>query len=186
MRNLASFLLCLASITSGQAQASFEEELSKALTAAQLEQLLERFPDEATRIVPKIEQAAIAEIRSGGAGSRYVLKTPVGGPSASNTMKQHASGDFEFTTEFPDDRIIIGSAGFPDPPVGDGSVQRYDGRLELVPGLMIIIGEGDKAHRLTFAVVQGLGYVHIRGKGQVLLGPEGKRRETKLGDSRQQ
>lgn len=49
----------------------------------------------------------------------------------------------------------------------EDSVHRFFGRIQV--GDYTFIGEGDKSERLTFALLKGVGYVYLRGKGKLLL-----------------
>jgi ankyrin repeat protein len=49
----------------------------------------------------------------------------------------------------------------------EDSVHRFSGQAKV--GDYTFIGEGDKSERLTFALVKGVGYVYLRGKGRVRL-----------------
>lgn len=60
-----------------------------------------------------------------------------------------------------------------------GSIHRFLGEIEFkLNRVYTFIGEGDKLNRLTFVMVDRIGYVYLRGKGRVML--DGK--EVKLGD----
>ena len=48
-----------------------------------------------------------------------------------------------------------------------GSVHRFFGTVE-VAGYRFV-GEGDKSERLTFGLIDGVGYVYLRGRGKVVM-----------------
>jgi len=63
-----------------------------------------------------------------------------------------------------------------DVPGGDGSVHRYSGMVP-VPGQddhILLVGEGERSERLTFALVEDVGYVYLRGKGKIGILKDGK------------
>jgi hypothetical protein len=55
--------------------------------------------------------------------------------------------------------------GFPMFPIEVGTVHRFEGSVILAG--YTFENEGDTTHRLTFAIVEDVGYVYLRGKGKV-------------------
>jgi hypothetical protein len=152
-------------------------EIEKATTSAALEQLLAGHPDLGEFLVPRIEAAATAELRQSGPGERFVITEiqPDDGPPNSVTIVAASPGGITLTREFPGDAL---SAAF-----SDGSVQRFAGTIPFA-NLLTIVGEGDKYHRLTFAVVADAGLVYLRGNGRVLLETGGPSKVIQLGAER--
>lgn len=53
--------------------------------------------------------------------------------------------------------------------LGEGSIHRFDGLVKLdIKEYSYIFGEGDKLNRFTFALLKDIGYVYLRGKGQLI------------------
>ena len=78
-------------------------------------------------------------------------------------------------TEFPGDSA---RARF-----SDGSVHRFVGLFPFAD-VLTLFGEGDKDHRLTFAILDELGMVYVRGTGRVVIAAEGKKSTIQLGSTR--
>jgi hypothetical protein len=162
-----------ASLPSSQA---LRTEIESAGSIEALESVLVRHPDQGQLIVPRIEAMALAEIRRDGPGQRFVIPglEPDEGQPNSVTLESGAAG-MRLVTEFPGD---IARAMF-----SDGSVHRYVGRFPFAD-VLTLFGDGDKDHRLTFAVLDGLGLVYLRGTGRVVVASDGKETTTQLGDDR--
>lgn len=127
--------------------------------------------------VPQAEQKIIQEIKDKGAGNRFVIKEikpDKSDKTVSLTLTGHwkQQGPMRFydrnvVAEFPGDNPLFGIWGSDLIPArGNGSVHRFDGELKMFG--YTFIGEGDSLNRLTFAVLDGVGYVYLRGKGRVL------------------
>src|SRR5205823_6542615 len=132
-------------------------------------------------IVPRIEAVGIAEIRRDGPDSRFAIEemTPDAGVGRSVTLEA-AAGGMTLSKEFPGDEFDVPQSGSPSASFGDGSVHRYVGRVPFAEGLTIF-GDGDKDHRLTFAILAEHGMVYLRGTGRIVLAAEGKQRTIQLG-----
>jgi hypothetical protein len=158
-----------------------ENEPAQGKTPSELEALLRTHPEMAESILPTLEQAILQEIRNKGADDRFFIKefTPKSGPPGSMTLVQAGKGALGVETEFPSDRLPVAN-NWPTP-FGNLSINRFKGRVELDIGgaAYTFISEDSKFNRLTFAVVDGMGYVYLRGKGTVMP-KDGK--EVKLGD----
>lgn len=148
-------------------------ELESAATSADLEHVLLKHPDQSQLIVPRIEALALAEIRRDGPRERLVIPglEPDEGPGNSVTL-QAASDHTTLVTEFPGDAARVRFS--------DGSIHRFIGRFPFAD-VLTLFGEGDKDHRLTFAVLDELGMVYVRGTGRVVLASDGKERTIQLG-----
>jgi hypothetical protein len=137
--------------------------------------------------VPQVEQKVIQEIKDKGAGNRFVIKE-IKPAKSDSTVSLTLTGywkqqgpmrfyDRNVLAEFPGDNPLFGISGSDIiPAMGNGSVHRFDGELKMFG--YTFIGEGDRLNRLTFAILDGVGYVYLRGKGRVLA-KDGK--EYKLG-----
>jgi outer membrane protein assembly factor BamD (BamD/ComL family) len=167
----------------------WEEDLPKAVTVDDWEHLLVKYPNQAGLIVPKIEAAAITEIRKNGVGSRYVIKAlmPHVKKSAGSTTLQADGTGTKMLLEFPGDRVFTPawqpntrSGGFPEIPFGEGSIHRFVGAVP-VSEVHTVVGEGDQNHRLTFVLLKGYGAVYLRGTGRVLERIGTSQNETPLG-----
>lgn len=161
-------------------------EIEAAATSPALEQVLERHLDQGQLLVPRIEALAIGEIRRDGAGSRFTIEemTPNDTPGRSVTVEA-AAPTTRVLREFPTDAFDVPPDGAPQggPPsasFGDGSVHRYVGRIPFAPELTII-GDGDKNHRLTFALLAPYGMVYLRGTGRIVLAAAGQEKTIELG-----
>jgi len=134
----------------------------------------------------RLERLLTREIRLHGPGDRFVIKhvKPDGGSGSVTLCSKDAewpnregalvySGQFlvVLRLEFPGDGFTMGYA-FPSPevPWGDGSIHRYFGPVKhswpTGYGLMFE-SNSNRGNRLTFAVIEGIGYVHLRGSGSV-------------------
>ena len=145
-------------------------EIERATSAAELEDVLDRHPDQGQLIVPRIEAIGTAEIRRDSPGTRFVITEiqPDEGPPASVTVESAGAGGVKLTPEFPGDGS---SAAFTD-----GSVHRFVGTIPFA-NLLTLYGDGDRNHRLTFAVIAEYGMVYLRGRGRVVL-ENGRSREA--------
>jgi len=145
----------------------------------QLEKLLERYPEAGDLIVPELEHRIMNEIKNKGVKNRFVIKeitidktnTPY-----SITVKNEKKV-IDLVAEFPGDgQGVIIYRGYLS--LISGTIHRFVGKIPLLIEGYTFIGEGDKLHRLTFGVIENVGYVYLRGKGRVIL-KNGK--EIKLG-----
>lgn len=152
------------------AEQNFDEEFNKAGTSEQLETLLKKYSNEGEKIIPKLESTIISEIKSKGVGNRFIIKemTVGAGSSGSVTLQEAAPGLMMLSMEFPGDSTPV-SMGGSNIPLGDGSIHRFVGKVELDAEGNTVIGEGDKLNRLSFCLIKDIGYVYLRGKGKVLL-----------------
>jgi hypothetical protein len=152
---------------------ALKSEIEAAATSVALEEVLRRHPDRAQLIVPRIEAVALTEIRRDGPGERFVIPglEPDEGPANSVTLEA-ATDRTTLLTEFPGDAA---RARF-----SDGSVHRFVGRFPFAD-VLTLFGEGDKDHRLTFAILDEFGMVYVRGTGRVVIAAEGKEKTIQLG-----
>jgi hypothetical protein len=160
---------------------ALKSEIEAAATSAALEEVLLRHPDRGQLIVPRIEALAIAEIRRDGTGSRFAIEemTPDDGSARSVTLVA-APGGMTPSREFPGDGFDVPQRGLPSASFGEGSVHRYAGRVPIAESLTIF-GDGDKDHRLTFAILVPYGMVYLRGTGRVVLSDAAKEATIQLG-----
>ena len=180
----------------GIAGAQFDDELRSATTSAQLEKLLQQYPNNAEEIVPKLENTLVTELRAKPVGERFSIKEIVpkpAGVSGSLSISENGPSEFLYLTEYPEDRTTFATGSFATVeinvrdvlsseavPLGDGSIHRFSGgeQKTMKVGNYLFVNEGKKHHRLTFCLVKGQGYVYLRGKGLVIT-PDGN--EVKLG-----
>jgi len=152
-------------------------ELDRSSTSADLELLLARRPDQAQTIVPRIEAMATAEIRRDGPGTRFAIAEiqPDEGTAGSVTIDGSSPTGVALRQEFPGD---MASAAFTD-----GSVHRFTGTIPFAT-LLTLHGDGDKNHRLTFAIVAEYGMVYLRGSGRAVINGSGAPRTITFGSGR--
>jgi hypothetical protein len=138
---------------------ALRSEIESATSGEALEQVLERHPDQGQLIVPRIEALTVAEIRNDGPRDRFVIPglEPDDGPGNSVTL-QATDERVTLVTEFPGDTARVRFS--------DGSVHRFIGRFPFAD-LVTLFGEGDKNHRLTFAVIEDQ-MIYVRGTGRAV------------------
>ncbi len=132
------------------------------------------------------ENYVASSILEQGAGDRLVIKGIYAqeGPPCAGTISSKLGGKaLIFSLEMPRD----GFESLDAKPLllGNKSIHRFAGEVRLGgglggEGLPTVIGEGGKGDRLTFVLLEGVGYVYLRGKGKVVY-PDGK--IVKLGKS---
>jgi hypothetical protein len=152
-----------------------KSEIEAAGTSGALEQVLGRHPEQAPLIVPRIEALATAEVRKDGPGARFVITEaePDEGTGSSVTLIAGPAG-MTLSTEFPGD---VPGASFTD-----GSIHRFAGRIPFAE-LLTLYGDGDRNHRLTFAVLADYGMVYLRGDGRVVMQAQGQLKTIQLGSA---
>ena len=133
-----------------------------------LESALDNGSPEADFLVPLIERRTIANIRANGNGNRFTIGQlqPNAEPAGRATLS-NVAGRSAIQFEFPGDSVRVRGL-LPRPPRGDGSVLRFDGRAAFGSGVELF-GRGEKYNRLTFAFIDGLGLVYLRGWGDVIV-----------------
>jgi hypothetical protein len=138
---------------------ALKNEIESAASSDALEQVLLRHPDQGQLIVPRIEALAIAEIRGDGPRDRFVIPGLEPDEGQGNSVTLQSRGDrVTLVTEFPGDTARVRFS--------DGSVHRFVGRFPFAD-LVTLFGEGDKNHRLTFAVLEDQ-MVYVRGIGRAV------------------
>jgi len=153
-----------------------KSEIEAATTSVTLEQVLLRHPDQGQLIVPRIEALALAEIRSDGPRERFVIPGLEPDEGQGNSVTLQSTPDrVTLVTEFPGDSARVRFS--------DGSVHRFIGRFPFAD-IVTLFGDGDKNHRLTFAILDELGMVYIRGTGRAITTAEGKDTTIQLGSSK--
>jgi hypothetical protein len=159
---------------------ALRSEIEAARSSSALEQVLDRHPDHADILVPRIEAITTDEIRSEGPGARFAIEemTPNDSPARSVTLQTSARGP-TLVKEFPSDAFDTVD-GSPGASFGDGSIHRYSGRIPFAPELTIV-GDGDRNHRLTFTIVAPYGMVYVRGTGRIVLAVDGQEKTIQLG-----
>jgi len=153
------------------------------IASSKLEELVDKYPGEMERIIPMIETSIMQEIANKGTKARFVINEIELGAGLQGRLTisavDSANKILQFNCEFDGDRIpIINNE--PRIPWANCSVHRYEGevRINFDSDLFTFFGEGDKLHRLSFCVIENIGYVYLRGRGRVLLKNE---KEVKLG-----
>lgn len=153
---------------------TFDQDFKKADTLEQIETLLKKYPNEGEKIIHKLEVVIIDEIKRKGVGSRFIVKEYMPRPDKSGSITLMEEPEhIRFLPEFPGDMkelFFDGKTGMFSPPSGYDSVHRFVGKIEFKIGnVYAFIGEGDKLNRLTFALIQNIGYIYVRGKGKAIL-----------------
>lgn len=189
---LISLMLSVSVVVAAQ----FDDELKKATTSAQLEELLTKHPKNGKDIVPRLETTGVTELKSKPDAKRFSIKEIVPKPrsvTGSLSISENGPSEFLYFTEYPQDRTTFATGSFATiesnvkdvlsskaVPLGDGSIHRFAGGRQktLKVANYTFVNEGKEHHRLTFCLLKGQGYVYLRGKGLVIA-PDGK--ETKLG-----
>lgn len=137
--------------------------------------------DSAYEAMKSAEDAELRDVRENGPKKRFVLpmfKASGDAPSrASISAPAYAPGAFVLEMVGKGDTIAMKMNGFNMSPVmdGNGSIHRFVGRVQMMaPGNVSVtfVGEGGASERLTFARLADIGYVHLRGRGQVVM-PDG-------------
>lgn len=139
--------------------------------------------------LPRFEELLVEDIARNGPGDRLVLTEGVpvlstdtsyfssDGSPQSMTLKMIPSGLLAPQAEFFGDNLSCGFTGFRRDErlrlrltASPGSIHRYLGEVGVEK--CTLVNDGDWRNRLTFAVVEGVGYVFLRGKGRVVA-PDG-------------
>jgi len=155
---------------------ALKSEIEAATSSAALEQVLIRHPDQGQLIVPRIESLAVAEIRRDGPRDRFVIPGLEPDEGQGNSVTLQATAErMTLVTEFPGDTARVRFS--------DGSVHRFVGRFPFAD-VVTLFGDGDKNHRLTFAILDELGMVYVRGTGRAVTTAEGKETTIQLGSSK--
>lgn len=129
--------------------------------------------------VCKIEKCLIDIIKKNSSADRVIIKEISSTSSHSSRLTMisyeklgiNGSGAEFSTKEFPNDQIWFDySSGFHKPDIfGNGSIHRIIGKIGFPHGqYSYVVGEGDKLNLLTFAVIDKIGYVYMRGKGKLI------------------
>ena len=164
-------------------------------TATPLPPTVTPFIPKAVEDIPKAEAILIRNLGKDELSNRFNIlellpdsKVAEGGIVFSEGPKE---GSTLISTEFPGDTLVIGlGLGFTlnEPLEVTGEIileaetynvqiHRFRNKVATTSGY-IFIGEGDDLNLLTFARLVNVGYLYLRGKGQVIL-PNGE--EVKLG-----
>jgi len=115
------------------------------------------------------EQAIADEIMRGGVGSRVVVtgvSTQSGSPSA--VTISDLGGVWSLDLELPSDHVP--QRNMQDILFGHGSIHRFAGEVRFdSKKLPVFVGTGDERNRLTFLLLKDIGYVYVRGLGQLIF-----------------
>ena len=137
--------------------------------------------------VPRVEAALIQALTQQGAGDRLTIPGLMPDPAVAIAeggivFGEGSKGSLKVSTEFPGDLLYLaGGLGFTlnEPMELHGQISlkedpynlrihRFRGKVPIASGYTFV-GEGDNLNLLTFARLPDLGYVYLRGKGQVIL-----------------
>jgi hypothetical protein len=159
---------------------ALRSEIERASTSAALEEVLARHPDQGDLLVPRIEAVATGEINSAGPGDRFAIEemTPNDSPARSVTLRNVGRGT-TVIKEFASDAFEM-LGGAPGASFGAGSIHRFAGKIAFAPELSLV-GEGDRDHRLTFAILATYGMVYVRGRGRIVVAIDGQEKTIELG-----
>ena len=162
-------------------------------SAPELERVIDNEQDAERRVAAlhHLEALLLAQITADGAGPRYTLAECPLTDCSSRVTGSFTIGPTEIVQvkgrSYSRDAIQVGPgdsvpvvAGEIQLPAGIGSIHRYNGTVKL--SRYTIEGQGDEFHRLTFAVVKGVGYVYLRGIGTIK--PAGAAQAVTLGQQR--
>jgi hypothetical protein len=118
---------------------------------------------DAKTLVPIAEETIIKQIRNDKGSGRLIIPglTATSKPSCAFTVMDDGAGGSLCNTEFPTDRFVMGAGNF-----GDGSLHRFAGTVTIKDGISIT-GDADLRYHVTFAALDDIGYVYVRGKGTV-------------------
>ena len=150
----------------------------------------------------------LKEIESRGPGSRFTIAEAKSAEAANIsgyfTLRQVDSNSYSYKREFKDDVVYLDMKGlfgagkgaqkleigkesefsyYDDNPSDHHlpfqaiSIIRFEGKIEIAG--YVFFGEGTSDNRLTFALVDNMGLIYLRGKGKVLFS---NGNEVKLGE----
>lgn len=139
--------------------------------------------------VPAVEAALVRELKNQGAAKRFAIPELLPTAEAAEgglVFSEGADGTIKVSTEFTGDLLLIGGglAFTLQEPLelhGEISLQedvynvrihRFRGKVPIASGY-VFVGEGDDLNLLTFARISNVGYLYLRGQGQVIL-PNGE------------
>jgi len=156
----------------------FEVDLGK------IEKLIDTYSDYkfAEKAIPRLEDMIVDRIKKSGPGrDRFVAKVVIGTQGKiRNTVRAIAGsskdkGMLEYSQELPGDYDGL-AAMTQAPNWGENSILRFgfheSGVAIDIKGYKYL-GRGDKLHQLTFVLIKNVGFVYVRGKGQV-ASPKGE------------
>lgn len=123
-------------------------------------------------MVPLYEKYLIDEIKNKKINPKFFIsEIQSEGISGSLTLKGTGlSSIISMKMEFPNDAIPVSMGSMSmgrSIPFGENSIHRFIGTIEIYG--YTFHSEGSKLNRLTFAVLQDIGYTYIRGKGKVVM-----------------
>ena len=181
-RSLACFLVFAAALV---AQNSSKAPSPQAVPSLEAE--LKQHPDRAKVLVPRIEKLILAQIRAKGPGDRFVLafvRADAGSPlPTAATFEIAPDTSLRATPEFTGDSVGVESLGGRQTGrfFANNSIHRFKGRVDRVASntlnaigsqaeeIVSLRSDDVPSNRLTFAVMNGIGYVYIRGRGTVIV-----------------
>ena len=185
----------------------FLNKLNTLYEIKKIDSLINRFKNYefVEHAIVKLEHSIIKEIKNQGVEDRFTIKEilPSGG-SGSITLSNEESripdlqgavdflGNFAVVMqlEFPGDAITMSyDLPIPKVPFGAGSIHRFNDVVAYNPDDThgwFFHSIGDKLNRLTFSVLDSIGYVYMRGKGRVIefqFIKDGEKQYIKYGQS---
>jgi len=153
-------------------------KLSQSNTSEKLQDLIDDYSEYhyCYRAIPKLERTILEEYRSNKFKNCTVLPLKVYlnclvKVTLEGTLHQGNQGYISAGAEFPGDTDGLNATLY-GPNYGDGSILRFTGTAIKINDY-IFEGDGDELNRLTFYVIKDLGYVYLRGKGNVTT-PKGE------------
>lgn len=165
-------------------EAEFNSKFKTLDDPDQIEKLIDTYSDYkfAEKAIPRLEDMIVDRIKKNGPGrDRFVAKVVIGTQSKiRNTIRAIAGsskdkGMLECSQELPGDYDGL-AAMIQAPNWGENSILRFgfheSGVAIDIKGYKYL-GRGDKLHRLTFVLIKNVGFVYVRGKGQV-VSPKGE------------
>lgn len=174
-----------------ESENAFMMKLNSAESLKDFESLIKDYSAEYAETIPKIEAAILNHVKTKGVGDRLVIK--IKRPNEIHGGVSFTFSKNRYAFEFPGDGLPMGFSQYEGEPgslaaqrslqeaqdrvimrlYGDDNINRFDGEVKLYEYYPFFdgytfIGEGDKFHRLTFAIIKGVGYVYLRGKGSII------------------
>lgn len=166
-------------------ESEFYAKLNTVDNQAEIEKLIDSYSKYTfmKNVIPKVEDMIITKIRIDGSGhNRFVVKADIteGGRIrntfwAVKTKNDKTKASFLVGQDFPSDDQGLNALMFA-PNWGDNSILRFSNEgigIEISKGGYVYHGKGDRLHRLTFVLLKNIGWVYVRGKGQV-VSPKGE------------
>ena len=155
-----------------------------------------RVPPTATPLTPKtaeevpaVEAALVRDLKNQGVANRFAIPELLPTAEAAEggiVFSEGADGTLKVSTEFAGDLLLVGGGlaiTLQEPlelhgkislleEVYNVQIHRFRGKVPIAAGY-VFVGVGDDLNLLTFARIPNVGYLYLRGMGQVIL-PNGE------------